>query len=1129
MSDDAFRVLGIEKTKDENLIKDAYRTKLRGVNPEDDPTGFVKLREAYEEALRMSKEADSVAWATETPGGIWLRQIAEIYSDFDQRRDPEAWRELFRSDYFEAFDTQEDAKRILLRYLAEHFYLPASVWQLIDGVCEIEERIDAYTEEHPRQFLNFIVDSKKNGILLPLEDFAGAKDADYDAYIRTYFSLRNILEQEDISDAPRLIEELIQSDVSHPFLAAERTRYAIRTKDSEEIRHWAQETEREAGVGTKDAERSLAYLLYISAMGYAELGEWKSVSELLRRIFAIHPEHYGARKIQCELYVHEGEYEKAHEEYVEIYSANPYDGELKEKYQQNLGSVIKLREARSAESSTDADKIDLAWNYYQNNEPRKALDLLLSVTPVLEEDVYSHTNLLGRLYVILDEVDEALPHLQRWIEMIDQTADDHGVKAKKRLSRKPTAYYFISLVWVHRAKKSGDIADISEAIRNIDLAISENTLLNGLQYNHSKASFLFDLRLDEKCMDYCSEQLNKYPGFLPFLVLRQKAAYRLRRQRQVIDDYRAIIAIVPKMASAYALAASAFIEEDMIQEAKEVIQQARQEGLSSPLLELSDLTIMRYETHDSEIRALCANKLERLFSDCESMSAESCDIEEKMEIRLQICFIHMDSGDWGNAQREITRILSVVPGKLSYLVAQVNIFAKLQRYTEAQELLEMYLLSHPDDLGAADRLINIYAILGYHGKIIDLCTNILRQRPGLDGAYRRISREYLEMFERNPDAGILGKARENIERAVAIAPTPNNRITLGQVLLEEREFVLAEEIFLSVIEEDETLAADCRVFLGDISKRRRDFDEAIRQYDLAYKLYGSRYVYRCSMNYAICLEAAHRYDDALDVLGDVSRNQPRCMEAFLIQGRIFIKKIQYHRARASFKTVLILADTNTLRVAAYRGLLSCAVLLKDRQATREILTRSIFARKPNALHQRLQGDYYAMVARKTSKALAFYLVGEKRASTTDDWEAKRLFTARILAIQDMNRDTDARIRLRKDFFEAVHRMYGDLESYLKHPNAPRKRFFEIAQVLLYSGDTAAARQMLERMSDAPACTDCGHKFCVREQWIRVLLLEKQALYEEAIQEFKELYKEGYHREWYFPYAQYIKKKAKQRR
>ena len=108
-------------------------------------------------------------------------------------------------------------------------------------------------------------------------------------------------------------------------------------------------------------------------------------------------------------------------------------------------------------------------------------------------------------------------------------------------------------------------------------------------------------------------------------------------------------------------------------------------------------------------------------------------------------------------------------------------------------------------------------------------------------------------------------------------------------------------------------------------------------------------------------------------------------------------------------------------------------------------------------------------------------------------------------------------------------MYGDLESYLKHPNAPRKRFFEIAQVLLYSGDTAAARQMLERMSEAPACTDCGHKFCVREQWIRVLLLEKQALYEEAIQEFKELYKEGYHREWYFPYTQYINKKAKKRR
>lgn len=50
-----FQILGIPETKEESLIRERYLTLLKDTNPEDDSEGFKRLREAYEEAVRLSK------------------------------------------------------------------------------------------------------------------------------------------------------------------------------------------------------------------------------------------------------------------------------------------------------------------------------------------------------------------------------------------------------------------------------------------------------------------------------------------------------------------------------------------------------------------------------------------------------------------------------------------------------------------------------------------------------------------------------------------------------------------------------------------------------------------------------------------------------------------------------------------------------------------------------------------------------------------------------------------------------------------------------------------------------------------------------------------------------------------
>jgi len=84
-----FQVLGIEETKDEELIKRAYREKLAVTNPEDNPEGFKRLRSAYEEACNLVHEPEQSTKEDErddSTSGQRAEKIKDVYANMDNRR-----------------------------------------------------------------------------------------------------------------------------------------------------------------------------------------------------------------------------------------------------------------------------------------------------------------------------------------------------------------------------------------------------------------------------------------------------------------------------------------------------------------------------------------------------------------------------------------------------------------------------------------------------------------------------------------------------------------------------------------------------------------------------------------------------------------------------------------------------------------------------------------------------------------------------------------------------------------------------------------------------------------------------------------------------------------------------------
>lgn len=91
--------LGLEPTQDLDAIRLAYRGQLPSHHPETDPEGFRALREAYEEALRLAREHESLSApeadesTAEQPLHPAMAAFHALLDDPARRFNPSAWQQ----------------------------------------------------------------------------------------------------------------------------------------------------------------------------------------------------------------------------------------------------------------------------------------------------------------------------------------------------------------------------------------------------------------------------------------------------------------------------------------------------------------------------------------------------------------------------------------------------------------------------------------------------------------------------------------------------------------------------------------------------------------------------------------------------------------------------------------------------------------------------------------------------------------------------------------------------------------------------------------------------------------------------------------------------------------------------
>ena len=158
-----FKILGIEPTKNEMEIKEAYLNKLSDTNPEDKPEEFMQLRKAYEEAIEYANQEDEedTNEIDNTEIGLWMAKVREVYNNFRARNDINAWSELLKDDVCQNIEIKTDARDALLEFFMQNYYLPSAVIRFLNEFFNFEEDIDELYESFPAEF----IDNIKNNTL----------------------------------------------------------------------------------------------------------------------------------------------------------------------------------------------------------------------------------------------------------------------------------------------------------------------------------------------------------------------------------------------------------------------------------------------------------------------------------------------------------------------------------------------------------------------------------------------------------------------------------------------------------------------------------------------------------------------------------------------------------------------------------------------------------------------------------------------------------------------------------------------------------------------------------------------------------------------------------------------------
>lgn len=621
-----FAALEIPETRDENEIRAAYRRLLTGVNPEDDPEGFKRLRGAYEEALTYAKipaETQSIQeaeWMEEKgPAGDFLRQLAQVYQSLPRRLDLAEWKRLTEHPVLQSLDEGETAKWGLFTFLEDHFRLPCAVWQRLDEVFLIEENEQELKERLPEEFIDFVlykIRDKKGESDFPYEAFQGDPEGDYDGFLQKFLAFIN--EEEDDTDqgltaVERKLEELYSMDLSHPWLDLEKAKYLYKAGKKEEA---LQLTRLLLERGWKDDKILLTGARLLQGCGCSHEAE-EIYREYLKRETRTNYGSYGANFGLAGIEASKGNWENARNLAMDARELRETE-EVHELLTQVNGELISLYTART-QQLTGEEANRLGWCFIHTERGKEGWEFF-EANPIYYEDTLECHKMMSVLSLASERPDNGLRESGLWRKGVEtelekeekgENRDSETVRLKREVakSHQLEGRCYRELCRRRKAQEEEDAhaeqnrtANAEElsglALEAFDRALELDP--DNIDFMMHRAMLLRDRKEYTEMVAQCERILELDPQQFWACYYMQEAYEALRMAQEVVDAFYRAKEIYAGNGEIYLRAMRVFKAYSQYKDALDIIRQAEEaHGMNHELM-VEKIGILDHLTENQE-------------------------------------------------------------------------------------------------------------------------------------------------------------------------------------------------------------------------------------------------------------------------------------------------------------------------------------------------------------------------------------------------------------------------------------------------------------------------------------------------------------------------------------------------